>query len=147
MAEAADESLRELSRVLKGSATMTALGTRQLLGDLGLPDEQQELDEEILEEVAAALEKAEGEAGDRVKYKEACKSMLKRWKLFLAVHSISEDSEPTLNMVKTFCAFMYKHRQRLSTIGRQGLGDAVAKMAKHVRCSARASRRPGSEAL
>ena len=141
MAGDAAEALRQAGLALSTSGTTTALQAWQLLKEFGLDDEQQQLEEEITAEVAASLEKAEGEAGDRVKYKAAVKQMTNRWELFRLVHGIGAETEPTLHMVKEFCAFMYKTRQRNSTVGRQGLGDAVAKMAQHVLAQARARAR------
>ena len=90
----AAEALRQAGLALSTSGTTTALQAWQLLKEFGLDDEQQQLEEEITAEVAAALEKAEGEAGDRVKYKAAVKQMTNRWELFRLVHGIGAETEP-----------------------------------------------------
>ena len=58
--------------------------------------------------------------------------MRKRWELFLAIYVDGVCSEPTLDLVKTFTVFIFKFRQRWSSSGRVGLGDAVAHMAQYV---------------
>ena len=47
-----------------------------------------------------------GPAGDQVKYEHAVGSMVKRWKLFVALYDLGEQ-EPTHEMVKLFVGFMY----------------------------------------
>ena len=57
---------------------------------------------------------------------------------FLALHSIEREQEPTDEMVQSFCGFMYRHGQRASKAGRQGLGDSMAEMAQYILAQARA---------
>lgn len=119
-----------MSAALQSGGAATKLGTLQLLTDLGLDDEQQQLEDEMMADVAELLEHADGPAGDRVKYEAAVAQMLRRWKIFIALHGCDEQ-EPTDEMIKSFVGFMYRYRQRPSRTGREGLGDAVAKMARY----------------
>ena len=131
MAEAAAAAaLHELGATLKKSGT-TQLATLKLLGDLGLNEDEEALEADELAEIASVVEKADGEAGDRVKYEYAVGSMVRRWKLFLALHGFGEE-QPTHEMVKLFVGFMYLYRQRPSKVGRQGLGDSMAEMAQYI---------------
>ena len=77
------------------------------------------------------VKNADGPSGDKVKYEHAVSSMVKRWKLFLALNDVGEQA-PTLEMVKLFVGFMYTYRQRASKTGRQGLGDCMAEMAQYI---------------
>ena len=115
-------ALRELGATLKASATAPKLKTLQLFKDLGLDEEEDELELNIMEEIASLVKNADGPAGDQVKYEHAVGSMVKRWKLFVALYDLGEQ-EPTHEMVKLFVGFMYTYRQRTSKTGRQGLGD------------------------
>jgi hypothetical protein len=134
---AASASLRELAAALKASGTAPKLQTLQLLGSLGLDDEQDALEAELMNEVVSAVEKADGPAGDRVKYEYAVGSMVRRWQLFLALHKLGEQ-EPTHEMVKLFVGFLYTFRQRSIKTGRQGLGDSMAEMAQYILAQVRA---------
>jgi len=58
--------------------------------------------------VEASLEKADGEAGDAVKYKASLSQMAHRWQLFSALYGIEETAEPTQERIQLFTAFMYK---------------------------------------
>ena len=129
-AEAA-ASLRELAATLMASGTAPKLQTLQFLGDLGLDDEEDALEADVISAVASALEEADGPAGDRTKYEYAVGSMMRRWELFLALYNLGVQ-EPTHEMVKLFVGFMYKFRQRSSKTGRQGLGDSMAEMAQYI---------------
>ena len=124
-------ALRELGATLKASATAPKLKTLQLFKDLGLDEEEDELELNIMEEIASLVKNADGPAGDRVKYEHAVGSMVKRWKLFVALYDLGEQ-EPTHEMVKLFVGFMYTYRQRTSKTGRQGLGDSMAEMAQYI---------------
>ena len=117
-------ALRELGATLKASATAPKLKTLQLFKDLGLDEEEDELELNIMEEIASLVKNADGPAGDQVKYEHAVGSMVKRWKLFVALYDLGEQ-EPTHEMVKLFVGFMYTYRQRTSKTGRQGLGDSM----------------------
>ena len=128
--EEARAALSTLSMVMKESEA-PRLRTLQLFDDLGLADEHEELEAAIVSTVDNVIAVAEGAAGDRVKYAAACKQMLRRWRVFIALMHVSDEEEPTIAMVKQFCGFMYKFRQRRSSAGRQGLGDAVAEMAQY----------------
>ena len=99
-------ALRELGATLKASATAPKLKTLQLFKDLGLDEEEDELELNIMEEIASLVKNADGPAGDQVKYEHAVGSMVKRWKLFVALYDLGEQ-EPTHEMVKLFVGFMY----------------------------------------
>ena len=129
-AEAA-AALRELGATMKASTNAPKLHTLKLLNELGLDEEEDELELSMMEELATLVKNADGPAGDKVKYEHAVNSMAKRWKLFLALYDLGEQA-PTLEMVKLFVGFMYTYRQRVSKTGRQGLGDCMAEMAQYI---------------
>ena len=129
-AEAA-AALRELGATLKASKNAPKLHTLKVLHGLGLDEEEDELELSMMEELATLVKNADGPAGDQVKYEHAVGSMVKRWKLFLALNDVGEQA-PTLEMVKLFVGFMYTYRQRASKTGRQGLGDSMADMAQYI---------------
>ena len=119
-----------LAAELSSSKSISKLGALKIMGDLDLVEDQESLEEQILADIASAMEKAEGPDGDRVKYQYATRQMERRWRLFVGLFDLG-DSEPTSKMVQSFCAFMFRTRQYGSTRGRQGLGDGMAKMAKY----------------
>jgi hypothetical protein len=129
-AEAA-AALRELGATLKASTNAPKLHTLKVLHGLGLDEEEDELELSMMEELATLVKNADGPAGDQVKYEHAVGSMVKRWKLFVALYDLGEQA-PTLEMVKLFVGFMYTYRQRASKTGRQGLGDCMAEMAQYI---------------
>ena len=129
-AEAA-AALRELGATMKASTNAPKLHTLKLLNELGLDEEEDELELSMMEELATLVKNADGPAGEKVKYEHAVNSMAKRWKLFLALYDLGEQA-PTLDMVKLFVGFMYTYRQRVSKTGRQGLGDSMAEMAQYI---------------
>ena len=135
-------ALQAMAAATRAAKTLPAVGMRQLFHELGLVEEEEALEAEVLAEVARTMETAEGPAGDRVKYAYAVGQMQRRWQIFLALHDYGE--EPTLDMVKGFTAFMYKFRQRPSKVGRQGLGDSVAEMAQYILAQVRAHGRTHS---
>ena len=69
---------------------MPKLKTLQLLDGLGLDDEEEALEAAMFDEVVSAVAAADGEAGDKVKYEYAVQSMVRRWKLFLALSGSGE---------------------------------------------------------
>ena len=69
------------------------MSSLQLLGELGLDVAQGELEADIVADVASVIAIANGEAGDRVKYKAAVAQMARRWQIFLAVHGIELEQE------------------------------------------------------
>ena len=99
-AEAA-AALRELGATLKASKNAPKLHTLKVLHGLGLDEEEDELELSMMEELATLVKNADGPAGDKVKYEHAVSSMVKRWKLFLALNDVGEQA-PTLEMVKLF---------------------------------------------
>ena len=132
MALAAEAAMRELAAVLKKAEAMAPLTALKVLGELACMDEHDELEAELRGDVEASLEKADGEAGDAVKYKASLSQMARRWQLFSALYGIEETAEPTQELIQLFTAFMYKFRQRCSRSGRKGLGDSMAEMAQHI---------------
>ena len=54
------------------------------------------------------------------------------------------EQQPTLEMVKRFCGWMYKFRQRACKVGRVGLGDSMAEMAQYTLAQARRQTRSNS---
>ena len=133
-----EAALQKLAAAFKQPGTTPQVASLQLLGELGLDVVQRELEADIVADVANVIAIANGEAGDRVKYKAAVAQMARRWEIFLALHSIEREQEPTDEMVQSFCGFMYRHRQRASKAGRQGLGDSMAEMAQYILAQARA---------
>ena len=131
MAEA-EAALEQLAAALKLPGTTTNVASLQLLGELGLDGVQRELEADIVADVANVVAIANGEAGNRVKYKAAVAQMTRRWELFLALHGIDSEQETTHEMVQSFCGFMYRYRQRASKVGRKGLGDSMAEMAQYI---------------
>ena len=129
---AARAALVELCAVLEKSELTPALIKRDVYAKLGMFDERSDLDAAIVDDVKNAELLADGSAGDSVKYKAAALQMYKRWELFLAIYVDGACSEPTLELVKAFTVFIFKYRQRWSSSGRVGLGDAVAHMAQYV---------------
>ena len=130
--DAAQASLRELCSVLESSESTPALVTRNVLSNLGMVDDVQQLDAAMADDVKNAERLADGEAGNSIKYEAAAVQMRNRWELFLAIYVDGVCSEPTLDLVKAFTVFIFKFRQRWSSSGRVGLGDAVAHMAQYV---------------
>lgn len=145
MAEAEAALLKLGSVLLEPGAGVGKMMNIKLLANLGLHAEQHELEEEIVADCENVVKIASGEAGDRVKYKAAVASMQRRWRVFLAVHGIGDEQEPTDEMVQLFCGFMYRHRQRPSKIGRQGLGDSMAEMAQYILAQVRAALEPRAQ--
>ena len=137
-AAAASAALVELCAVLESSEVTPALVKRNVLSNLGMVDDVQELDAAMADDVKNAERLADGEAGNSVKYEAAAVQMRNRWELFLAIYVDGVCSEPTLELVKAFTVFIFKFRQRWSSSGRVGLGDAVAHMAQYVRAGAAA---------
>ena len=138
MAEAAAEAaLQKIADALKQPGTTAKVASLQLLGELGLDAVEREFKDDIILDVANVISVANGEAGDRVKYKAAVAQAARRWELFLAVYGIDREQEPTDEMVQSFVGFMYLYRQRASRTGRQGLGDSVAEMAQYILPQAR----------
>ena len=131
MAEA-EAALQKLAAAIKQAGTTPKVSSLQLLGELGLDVAPGELEADIVADVANVIAVANGEAGDRVKYKAAVAQMARRWEIFLAVHGIELEQQPTDEMVQSFCGFMYRYRQRASKAGRQGLGDSMAEMAQYI---------------
>ena len=131
MAEA-EAALEQLAAALKLPGTTTSVASLQLLGELGLDGVQRELEADIVADVANVVAIANGEAGNRVKYKAAVAQMTRRWELFLVLYGIDSEQEPTHEMVQSFCGFMYRYRQRASKVGRKGLGDSMAEMAQYI---------------
>ena len=125
-----EAAMRALGAEIMKSKTMSKLGALKVMGELSLYEEEQALGEEIVADIASAIERAEGPDGDKVKYEYAVRQMERRWRLFVGLFDIG-DEEPTCEIVRKFCGFMYRTRQNNSTSGRQGLGDAMAKMAKY----------------
>jgi hypothetical protein len=72
-AEAATAAaLRELgARTLKASTNAPKLHTLKLLNELGLDEEEDELELSMMEELATLVKNADGPAGDKVKYEYA----------------------------------------------------------------------------
>ena len=144
MAEAeteAEAALLKLAAALKQPGTAPMVGSLHCLGELGLDVVQRELESNIVADVANVITIANGEAGDRVKYKLAVAQMARRWEMYLAVHGIEREQEPTNEMVQNFCGFMYRYRQRASKVGRKGLGDSMAEMAQYILAQVRAPSR------
>lgn len=113
-----------LGSALRKSSVHTALGTKQLLSELELRQDDDLYTVELREQLADAEAFADGQAGDRVKYLAAAKANAqKRWELFLAVADIDSTLEPTPGMAKRFAVFLFKTRQRRSKVGRTGLGE------------------------
>ena len=92
--------------------SMPVLAARSVLDALERHDDLMELDASVLEAVQRMDASAQGEAGDAKKYKAAKASMLRRWNLFLVVHGLTHEEEPTLEMMGLFDSFMYQFRQR-----------------------------------
>jgi hypothetical protein len=134
-----EAALQQLAAALKLPGTTPKVASLQLLGELGLDVVQRELEADIIADGANVIAIANGEAGDRVKYKVAVAQMARRWEMFLAVHNIEREQEPTDEMVQSFCGFMYRHRQRASKAGRQGLGDSMAEMAQYILAQVRSN--------
>ena len=124
----AEAALRDVSSAFKNSSLKVPLQAAQLLGGIGLVDEQEDLEEAMRTDVANAAAIADGAAGDAVKYLYAVKSMQRRWDIYVALFKRAEE-QPSLEMAKEFAAFMYKFRQRASAHGRAGLGDSRARRA------------------
>jgi hypothetical protein len=74
-AEAA-AALRELGATLKASTNAPKLHTRKVLHELGLDEEEDELELSMMEELATLVKNADGPAGDKVKYEHAVGSMV-----------------------------------------------------------------------
>ena len=134
---AAAAAMRELGKTLMASGAVPKLQTLQFLSELGLEDEEDALESDMINAVKSIIEEADGPAGDRVKYEYAVESMLRRWKLFVALHNFGEQ-EPTHEMVRLYMGFMYSFRQRSIKTGRQGLGDSMAEMAQYILAQVRA---------
>ena len=143
VAEAAAEieaALGAVGAAVRSSSLHTNLDKQELLGALELDDDAEANATEIKEMLEAAQAFADGEAGDRVKYIAAGKSMLKRWRLFLTIYDVEEASAPTAELVKAFTVFLFKCRQRRSVHGRQGLGDSMGEMAQYILAQVRGLR-------
>ena len=123
-------AMSALGAELMKSKSISKLGALKVMGELDLYEDQEALEEDIIADIDSVMEKAQGPDGDRVKYEYAVRQMESRWRLFVGLFDIGDD-EPTVEMVKRFCGFMYRTRQNSSTSGRQGLGDGMAKMAKY----------------
>ena len=124
-------ALATVGRAMRGSSMHSNLQKREMLSALELEDDAEANAEELKEELRAAEAFADGEAGDRVKYMAAGKSMLKRWRLCLAIFNIDEAELPTEAMAKSFTVFLFKCRQKRSVHGREGLGDSMGEMAQY----------------
>jgi hypothetical protein len=133
-AEAAAEvaaALAAVGQAVRRSNVHTNLQKQTLLETLELDEDAQANANELKEQLKAAEAFADGEAGDRVKYVAAGRSMLKRWRLCLAIHNIDEAEAPTEAMAKAFTVFLFKCRQKRSLHGREGLGDSMGEMAQY----------------
>ena len=124
-------ALASVGKAVRGSSVHSNLQKRELLSALELDDDAEVNAEELKAELRAAEAFADGEAGDRVKYMAAGKSMLKRWRLCLAIYNTDETEVPTAAMAKAFTVFLFKCRQRRSVHGREGLGDSMGEMAQY----------------
>ena len=122
----------DLAAALMRGGSMPVLAARSVLDALERHDDLMELDASVLEAVQRMDASAQGEAGDARKYKAAKASMLRRWNLFLVVHGLTQEEEPTLEMMGLFDSFMYQFRQRGSRAGKAGLGDSLAEMAQYI---------------
>jgi hypothetical protein len=132
MQQSVEAAMVNLGSTLRKSTAHTALGTKQLLAELELGNDDELYTSELREQLASAEAFADGQAGGRGKYLAAAKSMQKRWQLFLAVADIDKATEPSVQMAKQFAVFLFRTRQRRSKIGRLGMGDSIAEMAQYV---------------
>ena len=141
-----EAAMSALVAELMKSKSFSKLGALKVMGELNLYEDQEALEEEIIADIDSAMEKAEGPDGERVKYEYAVRQMERRWRLFVGLFDMGEH-EPSRVMVEKFCGFMYRTRQYRSTSGREGLGDAMAKMAKYTLVVRAGTAEPETRAL
>ena len=134
----AEAVLSEMGAVLMASEVQPKLVTRLLLGGLGLRDQHDALSKDMSSAAAAAVEEASGTKGESIKGLAECKSVMRQWRIFLAVSGHGEDVEPTLEMVENFTSMLFWYRSRADVRGRTGLGDGAAKKASFVLAQVRA---------
>ena len=103
-------AMSALGAELMKSKSISKLGALKVMGELDLYEDQEALEEDIIADIDSVMEKAQGPDGDRVKYEYAVRQMESRWRLFVGLFDIGDD-EPTVEMVKRFCGFMYRTRQ------------------------------------
>lgn len=125
-------AIEAVGEVLQSSTKATPIQRMTLLAALGLEEDVEACCDELVEEIAAASELADGAAGDSPKYVLCVDTFLARWKLFLTVKRYESTQQPNVEMVVGFTVFMFKTRQNRARMGRQGLGDSSAKVAERV---------------
>ena len=128
-AEAAELALVEL---FKSSSLMTEKSKVDLFSALEHDEARDQVVLSFIDDIEKTVELAASDAGERVKYLAACRSMKNRWEVFLALMMMPDDQEPVVVDMAKFNAFMYTHRQTRSLAGREGLGDSVAEMAQYI---------------
>ena len=79
-------ALSRLGVAVAAAEARPQLQALELLQRLDLTEQHDELQEELLADLENALERADGEAGDSIKYKYAAAQMERRWQLYLALY-------------------------------------------------------------
>jgi hypothetical protein len=100
-AEAAELALVEL---FKSSSLMTEKSKVDLFSALEHDEARDQVVLSFIDDIEKTVELAASDAGERVKYLAACRSMKNRWEVFLALMMMPDDQEPVVVDMSKFNA-------------------------------------------